>query len=246
MGHLSTLSYLRKSSAPSGCLLAYVRTVLHRKSEVGRRRWDNSRAAQRAFRERLPNYDFSKDWFTGKIPFWLDAFERSGLVGRDVEVLEIGSWEGLSSLFILTTFDRARITCIDSWDDSNGAVAVSKDVISDVEARFDKNLAEHRDRVTKRKETSLRYFGSVDQAEQFDLIYVDGSHHADNVMVDAVESFSRLKIGGVMIFDDYLAHYYENKDDNPAQAVNLFLRLKRGRYEFVSVYYQLIIRKMAN
>jgi predicted O-methyltransferase YrrM len=243
MGHLSTLSYLRRTSAPAACLAAFVRTVVRRKTRSGRTKWQRFREMQRAFRGELPAYQFSKDWFTGKIPYWLDGFDRCGMRGGPIEVLEIGSWEGLSSLFILRTFDRARITCIDSWDDSNGAIAVSKDVITDVERRFDENLTAYRDRVTKRKETSLRFFGDAGQSGPFDLIYVDGSHHADDVMVDALESFSLLKVGGVMIFDDYLAKYYERLDENPAKAINLFLRLKRNRYEFVSVYYQLIIRK---
>jgi predicted O-methyltransferase YrrM len=38
----------------------------------------------------------------------------------------------------------------------------------------------------------------------FDLIYIDGSHQAPDVLTDAVMSFQLLKVGGVMIFDDYL------------------------------------------
>jgi len=42
----------------------------------------------------------------------------------------------------------------------------------------------------------------------FDLIYVDGSHQASDVLADAVLSFHLLKNNGVIIFDDYL--WYEN------------------------------------
>lgn len=246
MGHLSTLHYLHRSSAPAGCLLAFMSTVCRRKTSNGRARWIRFREKQQDFRSSLSGYQFSKDWFTGKIPYWLDAFERSGMEGGDLRVLEIGSWEGLSSLFILETFDRARIMCVDSWEDSNGAVAVSEEIISDVERRFDQNLLNHRERLTKRKQTSLRFFGLDHPKEHFDLIYVDGSHRADDVLVDAVESFSLLKVGGIMIFDDYLADYYERKDENPATAINLFLRLKKGRFEYLAVYYQLIIRKISS
>ena len=38
----------------------------------------------------------------------------------------------------------------------------------------------------------------------FDLIYIDGSHTAADVLIDAVLAFQLLRVGGVMIFDDYL------------------------------------------
>jgi hypothetical protein len=35
-----------------------------------------------------------------------------------------------------------------------------------------------------------------------------------------------LKTGGVMIFDDNLWRYYKKPSDNPAAAINTFLKLK--------------------
>ena len=37
-----------------------------------------------------------------------------------------------------------------------------------------------------------------------DLIYIDGSHLAKDVLSDAILSWKLLKPSGVMIFDDYL------------------------------------------
>jgi hypothetical protein len=48
---------------------------------------------------------------------------------------------------------------------------------------------------------------------------------------------------GVIIFDDYFWRRYRNPSDNPAGAVNAFLRLKKGSYRIVRAYYQLIIQK---
>ena len=44
----------------------------------------------------------------------------------------------------------------------------------------------------------------ADDTGEFDLIYIDGSHQASDVLVDAIMSFELLKLGGVMIFDDYI------------------------------------------
>lgn len=36
----------------------------------------------------------------------------------------------------------------------------------------------------------------------FDFIYIDGSHQAPDVLMDALMCFELLKMGGVMVFDD--------------------------------------------
>jgi predicted O-methyltransferase YrrM len=46
--------------------------------------------------------------------------------------------------------------------------------------------------------------------KQFDFIYIDGNHCCDNVLADAVMSWTMLKPGGIMLFDDYL---YEDLPD---------------------------------
>lgn len=37
----------------------------------------------------------------------------------------------------------------------------------------------------------------------FDIIYIDGNHEPEYLLEDAVLSFRKLKVGGIMIFDDY-------------------------------------------
>ena len=46
-----------------------------------------------------------------------------------------------------------------------------------------------------------------------------------------------LKVGGVMILDDYLWIYYDREIDNPAGVINSFLRLKRHQIEFTCLDY---------
>jgi predicted O-methyltransferase YrrM len=44
----------------------------------------------------------------------------------------------------------------------------------------------------------------ISKGERFDLIYIDGSHAAADVMTDAVLSYLLLNVGGVILFDDYV------------------------------------------
>ena len=54
-----------------------------------------------------------------------------------------------------------------------------------------------------------------------------------------------LKRSGLMIFDDYLWRFYKDDNDNPAAAVNAFLKRNKGAYRVVRAYWQLIIEKTA-
>ena len=88
-------------------------------------------------------------------------------------------------------------------------------------------MAIFKDRVTKYKGTSYSFFNDYLEENTFNLIYIDGSHYCDDVIIDTIKSFKMLKSGGVMIFDDYLWRYYSKDIDNPAAAINVFLKLKR-------------------
>lgn len=192
--------------------------------------------------------NLSNDWFSKNIPFWVSVFDEYKFQEKEkIEALEIGSWEGLSSYFILHYLKKAVLTCVDTWegaDEHQSGDAASLEVLSNVENTFDTNLAKYQQRLTKYKGTSYSYFGKNFERNKFDLIYVDGSHHCDDVIIDAIKSFEMLKIGGILIFDDYLWQYYANPIDNPASAIHSFLKLKNGSYKILRTYYQLIILKI--
>lgn len=203
--------------------------------------------AQAAFRASAAGGTFSNDWFSPMLPMWLSAIDRIGLRDRSVaEILEIGSWEGMSSLFLLETFPTARLHCVDTWgggDEQRADEGIVQGALSGVERRFDANTAAHADRVVKHAGTSVAYFAANLRREVFDLIYVDGSHYGSDVVADAVYAFEMLKVGGMIVFDDYFWRYYRDDLDNPASAINAFLRMKAHSCEIVHAYQQVIAVK---
>jgi len=57
--------------------------------------------------------------------------------------------------------------------------------------------------------------------ESFNFIYVDASHQSLDVYLDSILAWKLLKIGGIIVFDDYLF----NKGDilnSPYEAVEKF------------------------
>jgi hypothetical protein len=155
----------------------------------------------------------------------------------------------MSSLFILSSLPLARLTCVDTWQgadehqDSNSDF-FNGDISQGVQQDFDANLREYNNRLTKYQGTSFSFFNQC--VQNFDLVYIDGSHLADDVVIDAVKGFERLTSGGIMIFDDYLFKYYQRACDNPAAAINWFLRQKAGSYRILSANWQVVLEKTTN
>lgn len=241
---LKDAGYLWRTGAPLALIGRYLGGRLAEGGVLRRHREQHE-----AFKARCASLQLSNDWFTGNIPHWLDAFAQAGLATRPrVDALEIGSWEGLSSYFVLATLPNAVMTCVDTWqgaDEHRSGAAARAEVLSKVERTFDANLAPFRERLTKYKGPSYAYFNDHPGSARFDLIYVDGSHRADDVMIDALKSFELLRVGGLLIFDDYLWKYYDRAFDNPAAAINSFLKLKTGLYRFVHLCPALILQKVA-
>lgn len=201
-------------------------------------------AAQEVFKGDIRSLEFSHTWFDGSIPLWVGLLSGLKSTGKPVEILEIGSWEGRSTVFLLGYFPNGRLTAVDTWQGGDEHKDFS--ALSALEQRFDANVAAFGSRVVKMKGLSSGVLAQLagSRLECFDLIYVDGSHFADDVMLDAVFSWRLLREGGIMIFDDYLWRIEQyGWEKNPAKAVNLFLRLNKGDFELLHAGYQLAIRK---
>lgn len=200
-------------------------------------------ARQNEFRSEIKQLDFSNDWFTANLPTWFQAFDECQIEQKQsLRCLEIGSWQGLSAFFILTHFQNACLTCVDTWEGADEHKS-DHEMLARVEGIFDHNTKRFGDRLRKYRGTSFSYMNISSKANEFDLIYVDGSHHTDDVVVDVFKCFEKLKVGGVMILDDYLWSYYKEPIDNPAGAINAFLRVRKKYLKVICSDYQLVIQK---
>lgn len=235
---MKALVYLCQSSAPVSVYISYLATTLERV-----RCRQKYHAAQAQFDMEVRALKLSNHWFKLHVPFWLERFAELQFANRPIKAMEIGCWEGLSSYFTLKNLPQVQLTSVDTWEGSDEHKGT--EVLNTIEQNFDFNTAAFKDRLTKFKGTSYSFFNTNPEPESFDMIYVDGSHHADDVMIDAVKGFQLLKKNGLMIFDDYLWEFYPNIQDNPAAAIHAFLRLKKGQYRLLHVYAQLMIQKIS-
>jgi predicted O-methyltransferase YrrM len=187
---------------------------------------------------------FSEDWFTVHIPIWEEVLR--GLEGKRAKLLELGSFEGLSAAFLLWRLPDAHITCVDTFAGLSSYEAYG--IATELEDAFDHNVAlVDGTRVRKIVGKTQHVLPTlVDEEQAFDLIYVDASHTALDVLVDVVLAWQLLLPSGVAIFDDY-GPIPDGEDPlaHPTPAIDAFLQLVRGRYEIVDQHRQLIVRKTA-
>lgn len=187
---------------------------------------------------------FQERWFDMNIVPWSVTFPRVFDRNHPVQILEIGSWEGRSSLFFLTYFSQGHLTAVDTWAGSDEWHYNATSDLRDLETRFDNNVASGAGRVTKRKGSSQSVLPQlVDEQQKFDVIYVDGSHFADDAIVDSLNSWRLLKQGGIMIFDDVMWPAYPRPRANTAWAINQFLKYHAGEYKVLHAQYQIIIQR---
>lgn len=119
--------------------------------------------------------------------------------------------------------------------------------VASLEAAFDRNVAQvDASRVRKIVADSRSALSSLQSSgARFELVYVDGSHLALDVLVDAALSWPLLVDGGILVFDDYLwAELGDEPLVRPGPAIDAFLTLVEGKYERIIGGHQVAVRKL--
>jgi hypothetical protein len=99
---------------------------------------------------------------------WCVTFSRIFNRADPVRILEIGSWEGRFTLFLLTYFTQGHLTAVDTWAGSDEYQYNATPDLRDLAVRFDRNLAPCAARLTKRKGSSLHVLPQLlDEQQNF-------------------------------------------------------------------------------
>jgi predicted O-methyltransferase YrrM len=167
-------------------------------------------------------YVFTTDWFQHRVHLF-SRFLRP-LCEQPLTYLEIGIFEGQSFTWMLDNI----LTNSDSR-----AIGVDPFVDDALYERFTHNLhlSPGRGKAKVLKGFSREILAAL-KNEMFDVIYIDGSHVAKDVMVDLIEGFRLLKTNGIMFVDDYaLGRGQFPLELRPEPAVKAFLTFYRSDVE---------------
>jgi predicted O-methyltransferase YrrM len=185
---------------------------------------------------------FTEDFFTQHIPHWEALFfgELRWNPKGPRHIVEIGSFEGRSTLWFLEHLLQhpdSRITCIDTF--AGGAEHTAAQTES-LHERFLANLGEsgQTQKVEVLRTDSFtgltRLLAAGARAE---LVYVDGSHEAPDVLADLVLSFRLLHPGGAILCDDYLWSREETARADilgcPKLAIDAFTNIYRRQIDLL-------------
>jgi predicted O-methyltransferase YrrM len=195
----------------------------------------------------VPDYTFTNNWFASNMPAWRRLLSQT----KPAKLLEVGSYEGASACFLIETCAAKgpiELHCIDTWEGgiehkSGGTFEAD---MSAVESRFHQNTrlalenAPHPvDLVLHRGYSApcLAALVTAGKSGYFDFCYVDGSHQASDVLADAVLSFMLLRVGGILVFDDYLwaerLPYGTDPLRCPKPAIDAFTNLYARKVGFI-------------
>ena len=201
---------------------------------------------------------FSNNWFN--LNQTKNSFEKLKNcidVTSKITMIEVGCFEGQSTCYFLNTFlshEKSKIYCIDTFSDS---IEHSNEEKNNLYNKFIDNIktTNNEDKVIIKKGHSFNKLCELNiQNIKADIIYIDGSHTASDVLADAVLSWKCCKIGGFIIFDDYLwdnlAHWKRSNTvnilDSPKIAIDSFVNIHFDKLELCRGWtsYQFIIRKL--
>ena len=208
----------------------------------------------------MSNFEFTTNWFelNGK-KVW-DLFLPKL---NPSKVLEIGSYEGESTCYLINYLSKKENTelyCIDNW---TGAIEqINRNIdMKEVENRFDNNVKKammdkpNKIKFVKLKGNSDFYLSKLltqNKSNYFDFIYVDGSHQAQDVLFDALMAFKLIRKNGIIAFDDYLwfeRNLPQGKDLNrcPKPAIDAFTSIFYNKVDIIQApLKQLYVTKISD
>lgn len=189
--------------------------------------------------KRTAGFSFTSDWASHNYVNWETWFTRYQHQ-PNLRILEIGSFEGRSAVWFLENVlihPSAQLVCVDPmpWP------------VNPPRPRFMHNIqvtgkAQQVTLIQERSEIALTKL----QPASFDIIYIDGAHDAINVLADGMYSWELLKVGGLMLFDDYLWEPDKPEYNRCQRAIDLLLKQFGDRKTLLHLEYQALLRKDAD
>lgn len=123
---------------------------------------------------------------------------------KPLRYIEIGAFYGANLLSVAMTYGahpQSVFVAIDPWTDYS-EYPEYKGQQETIYETFTYNVAPIAHKLSVFRDYSHKVLPTLED-DSFDMVYVDGNHEPEYVLEDAVLAFRKLKVGGILIFDDY-------------------------------------------
>jgi hypothetical protein len=208
----------------------------------------------------MPYYKYTQTWFShSEIKYYLGTLLDKS---KENHILEIGCYEGLSSVFFADNFINNKdstLTCIDPFlniDNNDHRYLLQ----NGEESNFDYNISrcKNTEKIKVYKTSSDNFFSMA--ASTYNFIYVDGCREPDFIKRDMENSFNVLEKGGIMWMNGYDDGSYDGYGGGCdgygscdgyggcdgaiiKKVMDDFLNKYKGEYDVIHSGYQLAIRR---
>jgi hypothetical protein len=161
----------------------------------------------------------------GSADAWIKYLQGYRYLIKDI--LEVGSFEGASTMFWLEFFPNAHVTCIDPFTGNplEHTGNQFEPIFKTCETRFHYNLAPYAGRYTCLKSTSQVVLPLL--VSQFGLIYIDGLHEEEGVKFDTIKCWDLCRVDGLLIWDDYDTEIYRGNSHKLRKTIDAVLKPKK-------------------
>ena len=175
-------------------------------------------------------FKLSRNYFKHNSPIWFEIFKKNNFLKKKINILEIGSFEGMSLLFFKKYLKTKYIYSVDSIKNRNFMQNIKK--INNIKFFH---------------MTSNKFFKKKINIK-FEIIYIDGSHYGLDVYNDLINADKFLNKNGILLIDDFLLDFSIRRGtykfyEEVMGGVFMFLK-KKNNYKFLYVGHQLILKKI--
>tara|TARA_B110000090_G_C13252274_1_gene396914 strand:- start:31 stop:822 length:792 start_codon:yes stop_codon:yes gene_type:complete len=131
---------------------------------------------------------------------------------KNINILEIGTYEGEFTNFLSNVFPDGNIFTLD--------LPLDDEKFKEDYGRADeKKLNEHLKLRNKNLSCDNIFFEEIDslnllskfKEKKFDIIWIDGDHHAPQVQFDIFQAIKLSSLGTIILVDDIIKNNYSNK-----------------------------------
>jgi GR25 family glycosyltransferase involved in LPS biosynthesis/predicted O-methyltransferase YrrM len=188
-------------------------------------------------------FQYTNDWFVRNIDISMKILKNI-FVDKPVKVLEIGTHEGRSAIWMLENLcllPGSTFTSVDPY--------CTDDTTSPVNTKTYK-LFSHNINLSTQIEKFNQYIDYsynimpklIEEKKVYDIIYLDGSHLTEDVLQDAIYSHQMIQSNGIILFDD--AGFDNNCTTAIKPAIKQFLAKYPTEYRVILKEWQWMIQKI--
>lgn len=185
----------------------------------------------------MSEYEFTADYLSHNIWRWEKIYQYlSSNFGSDLNCLEIGTFEGRSAIYLLDNFvgDSGKLTVIDQFK------------YNPVKSRYLRNMNFHPKHNQVKTLIGLSFIELAklyEQQSEFDFIYIDAGKSAGDNLVNLMLAERILKVGGIIVVDDYQWDNLPDPKHCPRLGIDSFIKLTLLSEVFMEGY-QMVFKKI--